>query len=160
MQFYSFDSEGFPHYSVLFTSCLEPHVGNPLSSWNRQPAIGTTSGTINWQNISNMDHDILKCCSQRLLVKCLSITTSQNALLRLLSQTHGLLHMRAVTWRLSSIRWASFWPRLLLFRTTVINCEIKITVRWANFNSLFQSSLHLTDLRMWYMVRKLWYTQN
>lgn len=89
--------------------------------------MGATSGETNWHSISSMGRDFLKCCNQRLPVKCLSTTTSQNTLLHGLSHFHGLRRLTAVTW--SHIRWATapFWCYLLIF---IIICEIKMTVSW------------------------------
>ncbi len=94
-----------------------------------QGAVVVTSLTTNTMADSErLKH--LKCCTQRLSVKCLSTTSSQNDLLRGLSQTLGLRRIRVVTSSSSPIRWAtaSFCRRLLIFRTLAIICEIEMTV--------------------------------
>lgn len=105
--------------------------------------LGATSGPINCHSISDVGGAFLKCRSQRLSVKSLSTTTSQNALLRGLSQTHGLRNIRAVTW--SPIRGAAapFRRRLLISHTII--CDISLNC--LNTLSILQSLENTLDAR-------------
>ena len=47
------------------------------------------NGPIAWHSVSKVGVDILKCCSQRLAVKCPSTTTAQRSCWRCLSHTGG-----------------------------------------------------------------------
>lgn len=85
--------ESFPHNSTLVqvaslnrSMAIHVRVGTG-AQW--QPAMGATSGPINWHSISNVGN--LKYCSMREFLRNLSLTRAPRTLLRGLSRPMGFI---------------------------------------------------------------------